>query len=252
MGVREAVRINRLPGRAHQDSRQVDEPVRSDVVLGVPGCLDICPGVLLARAPLADPSPDHGRGHNDAGRSQRRLPSRWRDYIVAGHGPGAVNTAPTARLISGASPEPERGPGCRGGAPAPEVSAHPPADRYGVPAARWARAWVGGSGGSGAPAAQTPSCSTASCAALSSGQGDPDGGQVRLPLRRAGGKRGPGIGHGPLGGQSAAVVGGGGGQLGGVRRPGVALAVQPGRQPGAQPARSRTASTVHPARGGSA
>src|SRR5664279_5679738 len=73
MGVREAVRINRLPGRAHQDSRQVDEPVRSDVVLGVPGCLDICPGVLLARAPLADPSPDHGRGHNDTGRSQRRL-----------------------------------------------------------------------------------------------------------------------------------------------------------------------------------
>src|SRR5450759_3998532 len=78
--------------------------------------------------------------------------------------------------------------------------------------------------------------STASSAAPASGQGDPDGGQVRLPLRRAGGKRGPGIGHGPLGGQPAAVVSRGGGQLGGVRRPGVALAVQPGRQPGAQPA----------------
>src|SRR5664280_257148 len=134
-------------------------------------------------------------------------------YIVAGHGPDAVNTAPTARLISGASPEPERGPvalSASGPADLTERRSrpHPPADRYGVPAARWARAWVGGSGGSGAPAAQTPSCSTASCAAPASSQGGPDGGQVCLPLARAGGGHARGIGHGPLGGQPAAVVGG--------------------------------------------
>jgi len=61
--------------------------------------------------------------------------------------------------------------------------------------------------------------SSGSCAAPASSQGGPDGGQVRLPLARAGGKRGGSIGHGPLGGQPAAVVDGRGGQLGGVRRP---------------------------------
>src|SRR5664280_787970 len=67
--------------------------------------------------------------------------------------------------------------------------------------------------------------STASCAALSSGQGDPDGSQVRPPLARAGGNRGGGVGHGPLGGQPAAVVGGRGRQLGGVGRLGPSLAI---------------------------
>src|SRR5664280_1416785 len=72
-------RVMSVPSSAHprrvanssRSPRQAD--FADPLVLGVPGCLDICPGVLLARAPLADPSPDHGRGHNDAGRSQRRL-----------------------------------------------------------------------------------------------------------------------------------------------------------------------------------
>src|SRR5665811_975948 len=48
--------------------------------------------------------------------------------------------------------------------------------------------------------------STASCAAPASGQGGPDGGQVCLPLRRAGGKRGGSIGRGPLGGGAEAAM----------------------------------------------
>src|SRR5450759_4071302 len=74
--------------------------------------------------------------------------------------------------------------------------------------------------------------STASSAAPASGQGDPDGGQVRLPLRRAGGKRGRGIRRGPLGG---------------VVRPRPALAIQPCGQPGAQPAGGGALRLVVPA-----